>query len=31
VNVFGRIVGDAKVFKSVPDGARVMVEAAEQR
>ncbi len=31
VNVFGRIAGDAKVFKSVPDGARVVVEAVEQR
>jgi len=28
VNVFGHIVGDPKVFKSVPDGARVAVEAA---
>jgi len=28
VNVFGRIAGDPKVFKSVPDGARVVVEAA---
>jgi len=28
VNVFGRIGGDPKVFKSVPDGARVVVEAA---
>jgi hypothetical protein len=28
VNVFGHIVGDPKVFKSVPDGARVVVEAA---
>jgi len=30
VNVFGRIVGDAKVFKSVRDGARVVIEAVEQ-
>jgi hypothetical protein len=29
VNVFGRVVGDPKVFKSVPDGARVVIEALE--
>jgi hypothetical protein len=29
VNVFGRIIGAPHVFKSVPDGARVIVEAAE--
>ena len=29
VNVFGKIVGDATVFKSVPDGAKVRIEAAE--
>ena len=28
VNIFGRVVGDPEVFKSVPDGARVVVEAA---
>ncbi len=28
VNVFGRVVGDATVLKSVSDGARVVVEAA---
>jgi hypothetical protein len=30
VNIFGRVVGDPEVFKSVPDGARVVVEAAGQ-
>lgn len=28
VNVFGRVSGDPAVFKSVPDGARVVIEAA---
>lgn len=30
VNVFGRIVGDATVFKRVADGARVVVEEVER-
>jgi len=29
VNVFGRITGDPRVFTSVPDGARVVVEAVD--
>ena len=29
VNVFGHVSGDLKALKSVPDGARVVVEAAE--
>jgi len=28
VNVFGRVVGDPKVFKAVPDGADILIEAA---
>jgi hypothetical protein len=31
VNVFGRIIGDATVFKRVADGARVVVEGAGQK
>lgn len=29
VNVFGKVIGDPTVFRSVPDGATVVVEAAE--
>jgi hypothetical protein len=31
VNVFGRVLGDPKVFKSVADGTRIVVEGIEQQ
>ncbi|MDO8683764.1 MAG: cyclophilin-like fold protein [Armatimonadota bacterium] len=30
VNVFGKIIGDSKVFKSVPDGQQVIIEKADE-
>jgi hypothetical protein len=30
VNVFGRILGDPKVFKTVPEGARIQVDRADR-